>query len=197
MAMPYTVPLQISGPFTVDDFLHMFESGLLDGDARVELLDGLVVAMNPPGPPHASCVNRLNDRFIRAAPGRVTVSVQNAVKLDLRSMPLPDLAILPYRRDGYATAHAGPSDILLCIEVMDSSADRDRRIKVPLYARAGIRELWLVDLREGQMEVHLDPGPQGFASVRWVSRGESLTPHLLPDVTLDADDILGPVRPKE
>jgi Uma2 family endonuclease len=191
MAMPYTVPFEVSGPFTVDDYLRLFETGVLDGEARVELLDGLIVAMNPPGPPHASCVNRLNDRFVRAAPGRVTVAVQNAVKLDLRSMPQPDLAILPYRRDGYAVAHPGPADILLCIEVMDSSADRDRRIKVPLYARAGVRELWLVDLNGEQIEVHRDPGPRGFASVRWVSRGETLTPLLLTDVVLDADDILG------
>jgi len=191
MAMPYTVPLQISGPFTVDDYLRMVEVGLLDEDSRVELLDGLIVAMNPIGHRHEGCVNRLTDRIAQAAAGRVIISVQNSVKLSLRSMPQPDLAILSYRKDGYAEAHAAPADVLLCIEVMDSSADRDRRIKVPLYARAGIRELWLVDLEEGQIEVHREPGPQGFAAVRWVSRREQLNPHLLPDATLSADDILG------
>ena len=190
MAMPLIVPLVDRGPFTVDDYHRMVEVGLLDEDSRVELLDGLIIVMGPIGHRHASCVNRLTDRFAQTMAGRVSLSVQNPVVLDSRSEPQPDVAILPYRRDGYAEAHPGPADVLLCIEVMDSSAERDRRLKVPLYARSGIRELWLVDLQEGQIEVHREPGPSGYASVHRVSRGERLTPHLLEDVTLSAADIL-------
>jgi len=189
--MPQTVPLALRGPFTVDDYHRMVDVGLLDEDSRVELLDGLIVLMNPIGTPHQGCVNRLADLFFRAAAGRVTVSVQGPVRLDRRSEPQPDLAILPYRKDGYAERHPGPGDALLLIEVMDSSGSRDRRLKVPLCARAGIRELWLVDLQEGRIEVCREPGPEGYASIRRVSRGEQLTPHLLEDVTLSADDILG------
>jgi hypothetical protein len=191
MAMPYTIPLQLKGPFTVADFQRMDELGLLPEDGRMELLDGMVVEMSPIGPRHAGCVNRLNQLLARAGAGQVTLGVQNPAVLDDRSQPQPDVTVLRYRRDGYATAHPGPDDVLLLIEVMDSSADRDRRIKVPLYARAGIRELWLVDLDADDIEVHREPGPNGYASVRWVARGDRLTPLLLETATLSGSDILG------
>jgi len=191
MVMPQIAPLPLSGPFTVADYHRMVELGLLDEDDRVELLDGLIVLMGKIGPRHAGCVNRLTALFAQAVAGRVTISVQNPTILDDRSEPQPDVMLLPYRADGYATAHPGPGDMLLCIEVMDSSAYRDRRLKLPLYARAGVRELWLVDLDEDVIEVYRGPGPDGYAVEVRVVRGDRLTPLLVKSVVLAAEDVLG------
>jgi Uma2 family endonuclease len=197
MVMPLLYPLEPRGPFTVDDYYRMVEVGLLDSHARVELLEGLVVAMTPIGRPHESCVMRLTDRFAQALAGRVSFVVQSSVELGKRSVPQPDLTLATYRRDGYAERHPGPDDALLVIEVMDSSAARDRGLKLPLYARAGIRELWLVDLEEDLVEVYRSPGPDGYAVEMQVVRGQQVTPVFVDGVTLSADDILGPVRPRE
>ena len=191
MAMPQTVPLPLRGPFTVADYNRMAETGLLDAKARVELLDGLIVEMSPMGPRHASCVTRLNRFFTVAGEGRITVRPQLPAILDEYSEPEPDVAVLKYRADGYAVAHPGPDDVLLLIEVMDSSVYRDRQLKLPLYARAGIRELWLVDLEGDVVDVYREPGPDGYAVERRAVRGERLTPSLLDFATLPVSDILG------
>jgi len=189
--MPQTVPLPLRGPFTVADYHRMGELGLLDEDSRVELLDGLIVEASKIGPRQAGCVNQLTRFFILAGADQVTVATRNPVILDEYSEPLPDVAVLKYRADGYAVAHPGPDDVLLLIEVMDSSVYRDRQLKLPLYARAGIRELWLVDLEGDVVDVYREPGPDGYAVERRAVRGERLTPSLLDFATLPVSDILG------
>jgi Uma2 family endonuclease len=191
MAMPDLVPELFKGPFTVADYHRMAESGLLHEDSRVELLDGMVVEMSPIGSRHADCVNRLTERLVLALAGRAIVSVQNPVILDERSEPQPDVAVWKRRPEGYAAGLPRPKDVLLVIEVVDTTAYRDKVVKIPLYARARTAEVWLVRLDEDVVEIHREPGADGYGVVRSVGRGETLTPSLLPSVTLSVADILG------
>jgi Uma2 family endonuclease len=124
----------------------MGEADIFHEDDRVELIDGQVVEMSPIGPAHAGCVTRLTALFAPLAGGAATLSIQNPVILAEYQEPQPDVALLRYRADGYGTAHPQTADVLLVIEVAETSAHSDRRIKMPLYARAGVPEAWLVDL---------------------------------------------------
>jgi Uma2 family endonuclease len=190
MGMPRVAPRLLKGPFTVADYHRMAEAGVLSPDARVELLDGQVVEMNPIGSRHAGCVNRLTRMLTLAAGERATVAIQNPAILDDFSEPQPDVAVMRFRPDGYATRHPGPADVLLLIEVMVTSADLDREVKAPLYARAGVPEVWLVDLEAGAIEVRRDPAGEGYRQIRTVARGDTLTPPGLPGVALAVNDIL-------
>jgi Uma2 family endonuclease len=183
--------------FTVDEYRRMLESGILAEDDRVELINGEIVEMAPIGSRHAACVKRLNNLFSRQVGDRAVVGVQDPVRLDEYSEPQPDLTLLRPRPDYYAGGHPGPEDVLLVVEVAETSAEYDRQIKVPLYARAGIREVWLVDLAASAVEVYREPTPEGYRQVRRFGRGETLSPEALPDINLALDDILGPGNSRE
>jgi len=178
--------------FTVDEYHRMAEAGILTEDERVELLDGWIVPMSPIGSPHAGCVNRLTRLLTGLLRDSAIVSVQNPVVLNDRWEPEPDIAVLDFRADGYSQAHPRPGDIQLIIEVADSSTEKDRRIKLPAYAEARIPEVWLVNLPADRIETYRDPQDGRYLTPRLVSRGETLSPFELPDVTLPADEILGP-----
>jgi Uma2 family endonuclease len=183
------VPL-LKGPFTVEAYQRLAELGVLREDERVELIDGQVVAMTPIGDRHASCVRRLTRLLARTVLDAALLDVQNPVVLGEHDAPQPDLVLLRPRADAYPR-HPRSPDTLLVVEIADSSIAYDRDVKVPLYARAGIPEVWLVDLSAEQIEVYRDPVAGKYASVRSASRGEMLTPLQLPNVTLSADEILG------
>jgi len=145
---------------TVAEYFRMGEAGVLDPDIRCELIEGEIVDMPPIGPSHASKTNRLNSILAGALRGRAIVSAQNPVVLGGLSAPQPDLALLRDREDYYAEAHPGPGDILLLVEVADSSLAHDRNTKLPLYARFSIPEVWIIDVAGGHLDVHRDPdGP--------------------------------------
>lgn len=167
----------------------MGEVGILTEQDRVELLDGEVVKLSPIGSRHARCVNRLNHALVPAVTGRAIVSVQNPVLILPRSEPQPDLLVLAWRDDFYPD-HPRPADVLLLIEVADTSIGFDRDRKMPLYGRAGVPESWLVDLPSGLIEVHTRPGPDGYGVLRRVRPGDQLAPVALPDVSLDVAAIL-------
>jgi Uma2 family endonuclease len=124
--------------FTTDEWHRMGELGLFDDNARVELLDGDIIDMTPIGSRHAGTVNRLTRLLVNAVDDRGVVAPQNPVLLDEHSEPRPDLAVLAPRADDYTLAHAEPEEILLLIEVSDSSLTYDRDRKAPYYARAGV-----------------------------------------------------------
>src|ERR671938_544657 len=132
--------------FSVDEYYRMGEAGILTEDDRVELIEGEIIEMSPIGSRHAACVNRLNTLLGRHLRQTAIVSVQNPIRLDAYSEPEPDVALLRPRADYYESGHPTPADALLIVEVADTSADYDRIIKLPLYAKAGIPEAWLVDL---------------------------------------------------
>ena len=177
--------------FTVGEYHRMAEAGILGEDDRVELIDGQVVAMTPIGPDHGSCVNRLNALFAPLAGRQATVSVQNPVLLGEHQEPQPDITLLRYRADGYRARHPEASEVLLVIEVGDTSVETDRRTKIPLYARTGIPEAWLVNLPGDTIECYCEPTSDGYADIRTLKHGETLTPVRLPGITLRVDDILG------
>ena len=237
----------------------MARAGILREDDRVELLDGEILEMTPIGSRHAACVDRLNQLFSDQVRRRAIVRIQNPIRLSERSEPQPDLTLLRPRPDFYAQAHPGPGDVLLVVEVAETSADVDRDVKVPLYsaarnlgytfaraasfagkalglaghvasprpspralprgagrrpssdsppdcavpgdlspilrtaqyARAGILEVWLVDLAGECIEVSRTPTPQGYQEVRRVRRGDRLVPDAFPDLEFVPDTIIG------
>src|SRR5438552_1870673 len=148
MALP---PLK--GPFTVDTYQRLAELGNLGEDDRVELIDGQVVEMSPIGDRHASCVRRLIGLFARHLVDVAVIDAQNPVVLGQRDAPQPDVTLLQPRANGYPH-HPRAADILLVIEVADTTLAYDRDTKMPLYARAGIPEAWLVDLAADVIQVH-------------------------------------------
>jgi Uma2 family endonuclease len=178
--------------FTVDEYHRMGEAGVFHEDDRVELVDGQIVEMSPIGVSHAACVTRLNQAFAAlAARGRATVGVQNPAVLGRHEEPQPDIAVLHYRRDGYGEAHPGPGDVFLLVEVADSSLGYDRGTKLPLYARSGVPEVWLVNLPGDVVEVFRQPREGRYRDERTARRGETIAPLAFPDLELRCDDILG------
>ena len=177
--------------FTVDEYHRMGAAGIFREDDRVELLDGAIVEMSPIGPRHASCVDRINRLLSQRAGDRAIVRVQNPAVLDQHGEPQPDVVLARPRADWYAAAHPRPDDVLLLIEVSDTSTDYDRGRKVPAYARSGIPEVWLVDVGARRIEVYRDPRRDGYVDVRIAQPGDRITPQALPDVSLAVSDILG------
>ena len=176
--------------FTVAEYHQMAGAGIFGEDDRVELLEGEVVEMAPIGSRHAACVKRLNRLFQEQAAERVIVAVQDPVRLGQLSEPQPDLALLRPRHDYYASGHPGPEDVLLIVEVAETTAAWDRQHKVPLYASAGVAEVWLVDLGAGVVEACREPAGGAYAVVRRAGAGETLTPLALPTLTVAVDDIM-------
>lgn len=186
------MPVQlVRRSFTVEQYYRMAEAGILSADDRVELIEGEIVEMTPIGSRHAACVDRLTRLFVRRAGERAVVRVQNPVRLSQRSEPQPDLALLRPRADFYAQAHPGPPDTLLVVEVAETSASYDRDVKVPLYARAGVPEVWLVDLEGRGIDIFRQPGPQGYQDVRRVGREQRLAPQAFPDLDFAVTEIMG------
>jgi len=180
----------LRGPFTVDTYQRLGELGVLRENDRVELIAGQVVEMSPIGDRHASCVRRLIHLFSRSLRAAAILDVQNPVVLGEQDAPQPDVVLLKPRPDAYPR-HPRASDILLVIEVADTTLAYDREIKIPLYARAGIPEAWVVDLAADRIEVFEDPIAGQYTRVRSASRGDMLTPLKFPNLTVAADEILG------
>jgi hypothetical protein len=177
--------------FTIDEYHRMGEAGVLSEDDRVELLDGEIVQMSPIGSPHAGCVDRLNALFTRRFGDRAIVRVQNPIILDRRSEPQPDVALLAPRPDFYSAAHPRPRDVLLAVEVMDTSRGYDRTLKLPLYARAELREVWLVDLTAQALEVYRGPALRGYRQQQRLVPGRALAPLAFPRLRFRVREILG------
>lgn len=177
--------------FNVTEYYRMAMAGVFSEDDRVELLEGEIIEMNPIGSRHAACVGRLTKYLERLAGDHVIVWVQNPVQVNNYSEPLPDVTLLKPRDDFYAHANPQPTDVLLIIEVADSSVEYDRDIKIPLYAEADIPEVWLVNLPKETIEIYAQPSDGVYQEIRVVQRGESLTSTSIPSLVIDADVVLG------
>jgi Uma2 family endonuclease len=191
-----TVPPTRQRPhrFTVEEYYRMAEVGILRPEARVELLDGEVVDMSPINPPHASTVERVRDLLAGRTAGRAQVRGQNPVRLGEHSEPQPDLAVVRPRADYYAAGHPEPADVLLLVEVADSTLGEDRRRKLPLYARAGVAEVWLLDLQARRLEVYREPEPGGYAQTPTYQPQQRVAPAAFPDVVLHVTELLPPAE---
>ncbi|GIV98280.1 MAG: hypothetical protein KatS3mg057_2937 [Herpetosiphonaceae bacterium] len=177
--------------FTVTEYERMVEAGILAEDDRVELLEGEILTMSPVGSRHVATVNRLNALLNRLVGAQCIVSVQNPIRLSQHSEPEPDIALLRSRADYYAHQLASPTDILLIIEVADTSLDYDRQVKIPLYAQAGIPEVWIVDLDHDCVIQFADLTGRTYGIVREVGHGQTVTAHSIKDITLPIEQILG------
>ncbi len=175
--------------FTAAEYERMIETGILSEDERVELLGGEINYMSPIGARHVHAVTVLSD-LLWTQIGRVAyIGVQNPIRLDDDSMPLPDIAAL--RRRNYIAALATPADVLLVIEVADSSLAYDRGTKFPRYAAAGIPEAWLIDLAAGIVERHTEPRDGLYRQITLARAGDTLASTVLPELTLPVDTVLG------
>ncbi len=172
-------------PLTVDEYHRMAEAGILTEDDRVELLDGRLIAMPPIGPSHLHCVNRLVDviaeRLYTLDPRPVRLSVQNPIRLNDTSEPEPDVVLL--RADAPEDRTPVPTDVVLLVEVADTSADYDRTVKLSRYATAGIPECWIVDLKQGVVDVARDPDDDTYGTRIRHREGDTLP--LPPPINAD------------
>ena len=159
---------------TVNDYHKIAEAGILTENDRVELIEGELIDMAPIGSPHADYVDRLNLMLISQIGTRFRVRIQNPIQLSDYSEPEPDVVIAKNR--SYREAHPGPQDILLLIEVADSTLKYDRDIKIPLYARCGIPEVWLIDLQKKRLEIHRQPSQEGYRQILLPASNESISP---------------------
>ena len=177
--------------FTVEEYHRLAEVGVLHENDRVELLNGVIVDMMPIGPFHGSSVKRLNHVFEKANAGRWVTSTQDPIRIGDHNEPEPDLALLHPREDFYLEKHPVPADVFLLIEVSDSTLLIDREDKLPIYATAGIVEVWIVNLPERLVEVYSSPKNGKYTEVRKVHPGGALAPAAFPDAAIDTAALLG------
>jgi Uma2 family endonuclease len=170
---------------TVRDYHRMAEAGILHEDSRVELIEGEIIDMAPIGSSHAGTVKRLLQLFDRAIGETAVLSIQDPIILGSRSEPQPDLALLRPRNDFYKNAHPEPGDVLLIVEVAESSLRYDREVKIPLYARHGVTEVWLVDLQNKGLTLFRRPEGGAYQDVAAPAALSAVTPALMPDIVLD------------
>lgn len=178
--------------WTAAEYRKLVEAGVFAEDDRIELIEGELIEMAPIGEEHAGQVNLLGNEFSYRLYGRVVVAVQNPIALSEYSDPQPDIALLRWRPDFYRRQRHGPHDVLLIVEVAETSVRYDREVKLPLYARHGIPESWLIDLRRPCLEIHRDPTPEGYQAVT-VHRSGSVAPASLPEAAIDVARLLGGV----
>jgi len=176
--------------FTFDDCLRMEEAGVLSPMERVELINGDLLVVSPPGPRHGAAVDRTADEMRERLRGKALIRAQGAVVLDVHAAPLPDIAVLKPRDDYYATKNPGPADIFLIVEVSISSLDFDTTVKLALYAIVGIPEYWVADLENNRLLMYSNPVGDAYQSVREMRRGDSVAPLLLPDCRISVDVLL-------
>ena len=177
--------------FTVEEYYQMAEAGILKPQDRVELIEGEIIQMSPIGVRHAACVNRATDLFTFSFRGRAIVTVQNPVRLNRYNEPQPDLVLAKHRADYYASGHPTPEDVFLMLEVAQTTLRYDRDVKLPIYARLGIREVWIENLKHDVILVFRNPVGEKFRDSRTLHRGDSLSAAAFPKITFKVEDLLG------
>jgi Uma2 family endonuclease len=175
----------------IADFYRMAEAGFFPDGQRVELIEGEIVDMAPIGSAHAGTVGAIHHAAYTRAGSLATVVAQHPLRLSQDSEPQPDVMLLRPRADFYRGAHPTPADVLLLIEVADSSLRFDTAVKLPLYARHGIPEVWIVNLAARDIAVHRDPAGEAYRTLRVASRGEVLEAAALPGACFDVSEVLG------
>jgi Uma2 family endonuclease len=177
--------------FSVDQYQRLAQDGYLDPRARVELIDGEIIEMSPIGDRHNASVDRIAALLFRLLDATVNIRVQGSICLAENVAPQPDFAVMRARDDFYASGLPRPEDILLIIEVADSSLIYDRDEKALRYARFGIAEYWLVDLTQNMVLVHTEPTLEGYRGVEIRRRDDTWTCQSLPSLTVSGKDIFG------
>ncbi len=195
-----TVSLMTIRPLSLDEYHWLIEHGFFHEDEHVELIRGVLHQMSPEGPRHVAAIDRLHDHFFSKLRERAQVRAQHPISLpSSNSEPEPDLVLAQKQEDYYSDRHPVPADVFLVVEVAASSLGEDRRVKVPLYAAAGIAECWIVNLRDDRIEVYREPvvptegAPYYHQHLRY-SAEDTLHPAQFPDCALAVKDLLPPKR---
>lgn len=176
--------------FTADEYLRMGETGIIGPEERVELIEGDVIQMSPIGPRHRGCVNRGTELFVLALSGRTIVSPQSSIRLNKHSEPEPDIVLFKPRADYYVRSHVTAENCFLVVEVAESSLRYDTKVKLPLYAKSGVPEVWIEDLRNERLLVYRDPSDTAYATCLTLKDGDSISPLAFPDMNFSVRDLL-------
>jgi Uma2 family endonuclease len=175
--------------FSVETYERMGQLGILDEDERVELIDGEIIQMSAMGDRHVRCVNRLTRRLVMALGEGAIVSIQNPIVLSAHDEPQPDVAVLQPSAEDH-TGNPRPADVLFVVEVSDSTLRYDQTVKLPLYARSGIPEVWIADLAAGTITRYAAPEQGRYGHATSFRRGDTITSSVLSDLSLRVDDLL-------
>jgi Uma2 family endonuclease len=176
--------------FTSDEFYRMAEAGIFGPDERVELIEGEIVEMSPMGDRHLMCVNQATELFVLAFAGKAKVSVQNAVRLNIQNVPQPDLVLYKPRAEYRSTTRPNAKNCFLVVEVSDSSLRYDTKVKVPIYAKTGISEVWIEDLRNDLLLVYRNPSGEAYATELTFKADDSVSLLAFPDTSFPVRDLL-------
>jgi Uma2 family endonuclease len=181
--------------FSVGEYQRMIDTGVLAEDEHLELLDGAIVPMSPTSPRHAAHVARLGEMLRSVLGSQAQVREEKAIVLEPASQPEPDLAIVRPRGDFYASSHPRAADVLLLIEVADTSLERDRGVKLAIYGGAGIRVVWVLDLPGDRLWIASEPYAGGYRAIAEYGRSHGTTRLPIPGASgasVNVDDVLGP-----
>ena len=184
------MPVQTEHRFNVNEYYRMTETAVFRPGARMELLNGRIIDTSPNGPFHSGLVKRLNRIYTQLSQGRWQASVQDPLRLDDHSEPEPDFMLLKPSPDDYTGRHPQPADVFLLVEVADTTLDYDREEKIPAYGRAGISEVWLVNLTNATIEVFRDPHFTGYGTQTRLTVGEHIAPQAFPDALVSVAELL-------
>jgi Uma2 family endonuclease len=182
--------VQTKHRFSVKEYYRMAETGVLRPDARVELLNGEIIDMSPIGPFHGGVTTNLTEIFAAASKGRWQTRVQNPLRLDENSEPQPDLLLVKPTRDFYRKRHPQPEDVFLLVEVSDSTLEMDQAEKIPAYGRAGVAEVWIVNLNDATIEFYREPHFTGYGGKTVLRAGDSIAPLAFPDAIVNVTELL-------
>jgi Uma2 family endonuclease len=186
-----TAPALSRHKLSLDEFHRMIEAGIFTPEQRIELLEGELFDMPPIGPAHSSKTNRLTRILVQAVGSKGIVSVQNPIMLGENSEPQPDVTVLRPREDFYEATHPSAEDVLLVVEIADTTMVHDRSYKVPLYARWGIPEAWLIDVTRSQLEIHRQPKQGRYCQIHLAQADEHIALSQLPEVEIALGHIWG------
>lgn len=175
--------------FTTQHYHLMHEAGVFSAGDRIELINGEIIEMSPIGRKHATCVARLSTLLVTRLYQKAIIWTQNSILLDNGSEPQPDLAVLKFRKDFYEEGLPTPSDILLIIEVADSTISYDREVKAPLYAAAGVPEMWLFDVNKKVIEGYSQQSAAGYKWIKRYDEGDTLSILAFPDVVFNWNEL--------
>ena len=176
--------------FTVADYHQLIASGHFKRNDRIELINGELTIMPPIGPEHSFHTTRLTNTLPLKLPSGVLLRMNEPITLGNHSEPQPDAAMVRARPDGYRSAHPGPEDVLLVIEVADTSAAFDIQVKAKLYGKVGIPEYWVIDLQEGCLRVFTEPSARGFKHLQVLERGDTVQSNSIASLTLMVKELM-------
>jgi Uma2 family endonuclease len=171
--------------FSREAYHRLGEIGILGRDSRVELIDGEILMMSPIGPLHGAIVRRLTHFFVKNLPDSIECSIQLPISSGDHSEPEPDIALVRRREDDYQVKHPAPDDVLLLIEVAQSSVSYDLGKKLLVYAESHIPEYWVIDIGKKIVITHSEPAGSAYNLVKSFSAGSMIAPLAAPNCQLD------------